>query len=96
MITCAECLERCLPDDPRVPVGRYKQSGCDYYCSKPAYDRELEAKCEQPREQVLVHRLSSMNKLENDILQQLSRQVKSLQAKVDGLTTKKKKYIKYN
>ncbi len=44
MITCSECLERLYPTDPRVPVGRYHQSYCDYFCDKPDYDREIEAR----------------------------------------------------
>jgi len=42
MIPCSECIQSLYPDDPRVPVGRYHQSTCDYYCDKPDYYRELE------------------------------------------------------
>ncbi len=39
LITCAECLERLYPEDPRVITDGH--CGC-YYCSKPFYYRELE------------------------------------------------------
>ena len=41
MITCAECIQRMKPDDPRIKSGRYNLCGCDY-CSKSTYYRELE------------------------------------------------------
>ena len=42
MIECKECIRNLHPHDPRVPVGRYHQSTCGYYCDKPSYYRELE------------------------------------------------------
>jgi len=42
MITCAECQRRLYPEDPRIPVGKYHHSTCDYFCNKPSYYRELE------------------------------------------------------
>ena len=42
MITCKECKERLYPDDPSTPSGFYRHSGCDYFCDKPSYYRELE------------------------------------------------------
>ncbi len=42
MITCAECIERLKPDDPRIPSGRYHHSSCDYFCDKPSYYRDIE------------------------------------------------------
>lgn len=42
MITCSECIEGLLPDDPRIRSGEYGLCGCDY-CDKPNYFRELES-----------------------------------------------------
>lgn len=42
MITCAECIEKLKPDDPRIRSGKYMRCGCDY-CDKPTYFRELES-----------------------------------------------------
>jgi len=71
MISCKECLERMYPEDPRVPVGRYHQSGCECYCDKPSYDRELEEKIEarEPTEVIhrYVHQYEKKQKLGSDV-----------------------------
>lgn len=54
MITCAECVSRCFPDDPRVRKGRYHQSICQN-CDKPDYYRELETKVPPEVETTVRH-----------------------------------------
>lgn len=85
MITCEECVRRLYPDDPRVPTGRYHHSTCDYFCNKPTYYRELEKPQPQPQVIEHIHRTSSMDKQEFDLLQQTSSQVKYLLNKIDEL-----------
>ena len=90
MITCSECIKRLHPDDPRIPTGRYHQSTCDYYCSKPTYYRELEQ--EKPPQVVEhIHRTSDMGKKEFDLLQQTARKLEYLEKKFTEHTEYKRK-----
>ena len=80
MITCKECRAS-LWDDPRIPVGRYNQSSCDFYCIKSAQDRELGALLEAPQstERVVVYRHSNMGRDEYRLLQGLAKRVSRLE-----------------
>jgi len=80
MISCAECIERMKPDDPRAKAGRYHMCGCDY-CNKPTYYRELETKQVEPQEQIITHRHSDIGKQEFDLLQEHERAIKFLMSK---------------
>ena len=84
MIPCTECLEnaRKQGDDPRVPVGRYHQSSCDFYCDKPTYFRELE------QEEVKVGE-PEWEKSQWEYVRQLRAQVNYLNSKVTELRAKK-------
>ena len=55
MISCSECMSRLYPDDPRVPVGKYHHSACDYYCDKPSYFRELDESPKPPKSRPIVN-----------------------------------------
>ena len=96
MITCAECLERNFLDDPRVPVGRYKQSGCDYYCSKPAYERELEKRLERAESYKDSERaMIGPQEVHRDEIDQLKARVLYLQNKINEEHDKKKRPKRY-
>ena len=80
MLTCRECMEILHPDDPRVPVGRYHQSGCDYYCDKPHNLRELaQAEIVSPTE--VIHRQADMGAKEFALLKDTSKKVSGLMKK---------------
>ena len=76
MITCSECIERLSPDNPRIPVGRYHQSGCDFYCNKPSYERNIEQEARSVVTEV-IHRHSDMGAKEFDLLQQTVRKLEN-------------------
>ncbi len=82
MISCADCIQRMKPDDPRVPVGLYHQSGCDSYCNKPTIERDLE-------QQTQVEELPPWGKNQWNTVNQLRGMVLHLQEKVYTLTDKK-------
>ena len=88
MITCADCRQRLLPDDPRIRSGKYHLSGCDYYCNKPDYYREIEAEREP---QIIEHRHSDMGKKEFDLLQQTALKVDWLEKRLN----ERKPHAKY-
>ena len=86
MITCQKCLERMKPEDPRIPTGKYHHSSCDYYCSKPDYERELE----QGMKQDIIERHISYQNVDG---KQLSLLRKNLIDYIDEkLSTKNIKY----
>jgi len=78
LITCADCIRRLYPDDPRVKSGRYHLSGCQY-CNKPQYFRNTE---QQEHTQIIEHRHSDMSQKDYARLQNLEGQVKYLQGKL--------------
>ena len=68
-------------DEARERLAAYKLKVQPYQ-----FDYPLMPEPPKPQEQVIIHRHSNMGKLEYDILQQTSRQVKHLQAKMDELS----------
>ena len=88
MITCADCIRRLYPDDPRVKSGSYHLSGCDY-CNKPKYFRDTE---QQKHTRIIEHRHSNMSQKDYDLLQQTSRQVQHLQGKLTEREKKKEDF----
>ncbi|KKL04653.1 hypothetical protein LCGC14_2613940 [marine sediment metagenome] len=89
MITCAECIERMKPDDPRIRSGRYRMCGCDY-CNKPTYLRELEE--EKPQVIEHIHFTSNLSRKQWDEIQQLKRTVSYLLKEKNKQPIKKKEH----
>ena len=89
MISCKECISRCFPDDPHIRSGRYMRCGCDY-CDKPSYERELEARLDEPREVVHKHFYSDLSKQQWDRVEQSLRDNADLRKKVNELYEKRK------
>ena len=98
-ITCRECKERIYPEDPTIRQPRWigrkiipygSPSSCDAFCDKPSYEREIEARLDEPREVVHKHFHSDLSKEHWDRVEQSLRDNADLRKKVNELYEKRK------
>ena len=97
MITCRECFERLYPEDPRIPIGRYHHSTCDYFCNKPSYYRELEENKDEEVKHIFIYEHSNISNRQVARISALENNYSNLKKFVNERSDKKKgKYNKYS